>query len=90
MEAVTDQARLEHLVQSGEGYIYNEFEGGWGGAQYSLLHWAGCGSLARAKITYPKRYFATLAEARTWLLSQRGQEGLAWRRCSNCGAEPAT
>jgi hypothetical protein len=88
VEKVGTQARLEEIVRSGEGFLYNEFEGGWGGAEYSLLHWAGCGTLARASVSYPKRHFASLQEARDWLASNRGAEGIAWRACSSCGAAP--
>lgn len=59
-----------------------------GGAKYNLVHWAGCGTLARAKISYPKRHFETFKEVQAWLSAERGSEGVAWRRCSSCGAEP--
>ncbi|MGD9570680.1 MAG: hypothetical protein AB7V62_02190 [Thermoleophilia bacterium] len=88
MERVGDQGRLEALVASGDGFLYNEFDGGWGGAEYSLLHWTGCGTLKRANLSYPKRHFGTLSEARQWLTANRGAEGVAWRTCAMCAAEP--
>jgi hypothetical protein len=90
MEEIREQDRLEQLLRAREGYIYNEFEGGAGGALYSRLHWAGCGTLARAKVSYPKRYLASVAEAEAWLLRARGPEGVGWRRCGTCSAEAAS
>jgi hypothetical protein len=88
MEQIGDEGRLHDLIRGGEGYIYNEFEGGAGGALYSRLHWAGCGTLARANLSYPKRFFSTYREAEAWLTPNRGPNGVGWLPCAICGAEP--
>jgi hypothetical protein len=86
VERISDEGRFRAICLSGIGVVYNDFtRGGASAGQYNILHVASCTWLRRANLGVPKILFGDAAEATTWLTSERGPEGTAWRRCRTCG-----
>jgi hypothetical protein len=73
------------ICVAGRGVVYNDFSWhGASGGQYNVVHAAACQSLVRSSPSVPKFWFEDLAAATGWLLSERGDEGRAWKRCGIC------
>jgi len=84
---------LAAIHASGQGYVFNWYTTGPTAAQYNLLHAASCRTLpqmfaARRPDDVPRRkyFFASIAEARSWLSESVGTEGQHWSRCRVCHA----
>jgi hypothetical protein len=89
MKQICTQSELDQLHRAGQGIVYNDFSGmGASGREYNVLHAAGCRWLERSNVNVRKFWFADLPEARSWLNTNRGPEGVAWKRCGTCNAEP--
>jgi len=85
MRQIASQEELEELHAAGVGLIYNDFSGlGAGGAQYNVLHAAGCHWVARSNTNVRKLFSDSLAEAIEWLNANRGPENKNWKRCRSC------
>jgi hypothetical protein len=88
---VQTDAELGALHGTGVGFVFNDFTSGPAGAQYNVLHVAGCPwvgrMLDRAKSqrrpSVRKMFFATTDEAQSWLVPNRGQEGRGWKYCGS-------
>ena len=73
---------LAAIQASGQGYVFNWYTTGPAAAQYNLHHAASCRMLpqmfaARRPDDVPRRkhFFASIAEARSWLSENVGAEG---------------
>jgi hypothetical protein len=89
---VHTNAELRALHVASVGVVYSHYSSGPSGSQDNLLHAAGCDSVGKminhakpdGRPTFRKRFFGTLGEALSWLVSDRGAEGHGWRRCKTC------
>ena len=87
LRIVSDDSDLARLHFAGAGLIYNDFSGlGRTGAQYNVLHHAGCQWITRSNTNVRKLFFDSLPEAVAWLSESRGAEGMNWKRCKTCSA----
>jgi hypothetical protein len=87
MQIIQGDDELARLHETGAGFVYNDFSGtSASGAQYNVLHAAGCSWVAKSNVNVRKLFFETLEEATAWLLSNRGAEGSNWKRCGTCRA----
>ena len=86
---IMSDAELQQYHAAGSGLIYNDFSSsGASGHEYNVLHVAVCGWVGRSNTNVPKYFFADLVEAEAWLNSERGPEGINWRRCGICRPGP--
>jgi len=89
MHRVQTNAELEVLHVVGAGY---DFTSGPAGAQYNVLHAAGCRWIERmldrtepqSRPSVGKTFFDTIDEAQSWLVPNQGPEGRGWKRCATC------
>lgn len=89
MQKIEDNDELFRLHHIGVGLLYNDYSRhGAGGDKYNILHTAGCRTLKRADAKFDKYHFDTLTEATRWLHTNRGVEGIGWKRCGTCHASP--
>ena len=82
MLRIKDATELQLRHAAGRGYIYNDFAGMHASGKLdNILHKAGCRTLARGNMAYPKLFFATKGEAHAWLKANRGED---WKSCGIC------
>ena len=94
MRQVLTNADLAAIYDGSVGMVFNDYASGPTAGQNNVLHTAGCQSVARMlrradpdrAPSIKKIFFDTAAEARTWLLRHRGEERVAWKTCTGCGA----
>jgi hypothetical protein len=87
---VPTNGELASLHAAGAGFIFNDFMRGSGAERYNVLHAAGCiwvrrvldGARLSERPTVRKYFFASYGEAQSWLMQERGAEGMQWKRCS--------
>lgn len=79
---VEDSLELAMLHKDGRGFIFNQR--GW--AQDNKVHKARCDAVqAMVTSAYPKYFFETVEEARTWLETEQGRQDVGWVNCGLCG-----
>jgi len=78
MEPIANTEDLQAKRAAGEGYIYNDDQGG---VEMHVFHRATCTTLARAKVPPRKWFSLDLQDALNWLHAYRGQEDVNWHRC---------
>jgi hypothetical protein len=85
MKHVLDQLELQALQSAGDGFVYNDYAGTSASGRYhNILHAARCSWILRSDAKIQKIWFADLAEALAWLTTNRGPEGVGWKRCGSC------
>ncbi len=88
MKIISDDEGLHRFHFSGVGLIYNDYvQLGSYGYKHNALHAASCFEISKMNLKHPKFYFEDLDDARAWLNSNRGPEGVNWKRCGMCEAQ---
>jgi hypothetical protein len=98
MHRVQTNAQLDALYNAGRGYIFNHFTSGPAGARDNVLHDAGCACVGRmlshadpqTEPSVPKMFFASIDEARFWLVPNLGPHGSGWKHCGTCQPDHMT
>jgi len=84
---IKSDKELSKINIRGLGFVYNDYSGKTRlKINYNVLHAAHCDNLTRSKTNIRKYYFYKKSEALDWLIKERGEEGVYWRRCGNCDA----
>lgn len=85
MEEILTDLELQRLHEEDLGFIYNDYGSKYGmGDTANVLHEASCGEIRKALVKDPKYFFDSLKDAVGWLSSERGREGVDWKRCERC------
>jgi len=92
MQKIDSDQRLRELYDTGQGYIYNDFEGGHQTAssrESNKLHRATCEECDPRRSKHAmtvntqgqKLFFANMSEAFKWLMTNRAGN---WSKCLRC------
>ncbi|MFX0203246.1 MAG: hypothetical protein ACFFCW_44650 [Candidatus Hodarchaeota archaeon] len=85
MKSITSNEKLADIHNRGLGLVYNDFTKS-GSADFNILHVARCPQLKKSNVNVDKIFFMSEEEAVSWLIQNRGKEGIGWKRGGCCGA----